>query len=47
MGVDVLLLLQLERRSGTFLFLIFIFYFLAEASLLTLGYCVVAKDRCN
>jgi hypothetical protein len=45
--VDVLLLQGLEYRSGAFLFLVSFFIFWLGASVLPLGYCVVAEAGCN
>jgi hypothetical protein len=44
--VDVLLLLGLEYHSETFVFLVF-FLFWMSASVLPLGYCIVAEAGCN
>lgn len=47
MVVDVLLLLRLEHRRGTFCFLILFFIFWLGASVLPLGYYVVVEGGCN
>jgi hypothetical protein len=47
MVVDVLLLLGMEHRSGTFCFLVLFFIVWLGASVLSLGYYVVAEARCN
>jgi hypothetical protein len=45
--VDVLLVLGLEYRSGSFIFLVSFFIFWLGASILPLGYCIVAETGCN
>jgi hypothetical protein len=41
------LLLGLEYHSGSFLFLVSFFLFWLGASVLPLGYCIVAEAGCN
>jgi hypothetical protein len=45
--VDVLLPLRVEYRSGAFYLLVFFLFIWMYASVLPLGYCIVAEARCN